>query len=356
MAEAKKLPSGSWRVQVFSHYEYVQNPDGTAKKKRIYESFTCDDPSIRGKRKCEAEAAAWAAEKENKNRYDNITLYEAVERYIKSKEHILSIRTYSEYKKTLRNHFTDIGSYNIRKLDNTIIQMWVSDLSISHSPKTVRNIYGLLSSTLDMFCPDFLLRITLPQKQKPRLYTPNDEDVKRLLAHIQGKELEIAVLLAAFGPMRRSEICALTSDDIHGNVISVTKNMVRGDDGLWHIKQPKTTDSDRDIEYPAFVIDRIKGIDGKIIKATPDQITNRFCRAIKYSGLPHFRFHDLRHYAASIMHAIGVPDQYIMARGGWKTDAVMKSVYRNVIDMEEAKQTKSINKHFELMQHDMQHG
>ena len=41
-----------------------------------------------------------------------------------------------------------------------------------------------------------------------------------------------------------------------------------------------------------------------------------------------FRFHDFRHYSASIMHAIGIPDQYIMARGGWKTDTVLKAVYR----------------------------
>ena len=31
---------------------------------------------------------------------------------------------------------------------------------------------------------------------------------------------------------------------------------------------------------------------------------------------------------------IGVPDQYIMQRGGWSSDNVMKSVYRNVIDLE----------------------
>ena len=33
MATAKKLPSGSWRVQIFSHYEFVQQPDGSVKKK-----------------------------------------------------------------------------------------------------------------------------------------------------------------------------------------------------------------------------------------------------------------------------------------------------------------------------------
>ena len=57
-----------------------------------------------------------------------------------------------------------------------------------------------------------------------------------------------------------------------------------------------------------------------------------------------FRFHDLRHYSASIMHAIGILDQYIMARGGWKTDTVLKAVYRNVINDEQKKFTDKINK------------
>ncbi|MFR5585721.1 MAG: tyrosine-type recombinase/integrase [[Clostridium] scindens] len=97
------------------------------------------------------------------------------------------------------------------------------------------------------------------------------------------------------------------------------------------------------------------GIEGRIVKATPDQITRRFQRAVQSAGLPHFRFHDLRHYAASIMHAIGVQDQYIVARGGWATDSVMKSVYRGVITDEMKKQSEKINTHFERMQHEMQH-
>lgn len=50
MASAKKLPSGFWRCQVHSHTEEITQPDGTIKKKRIYKSFTCDDPSAKGRR------------------------------------------------------------------------------------------------------------------------------------------------------------------------------------------------------------------------------------------------------------------------------------------------------------------
>lgn len=66
MATAKKLPSGSWRCLVYSHSEPVYLKDGKPaldkngkqKQKRIYESFTCDDPSKAGKRQAEKEAAA----------------------------------------------------------------------------------------------------------------------------------------------------------------------------------------------------------------------------------------------------------------------------------------------------------
>lgn len=34
---------------------------------------------------------------------------------------------------------------------------------------------------------------------------------------------------------------------------------------------------------------------GKVITATPTQISHRFQRAMKATNLEHFRFHDLRH-------------------------------------------------------------
>ena len=50
-----------------------------------------------------------------------------------------------------------------------------------------------------------------------------------------------------------------------------------------------------------------------------------------------------------IMHAIGIPDQYILQRGGWSSDSVMKTVYRNTIDLETVRQNKKINDHFKRL-------
>lgn len=342
MAKAKKLPSGKWRTLA---YDFTDEQG-----KRHYKSFTADT-----RKESEYLAAEYTSGRAPKDETEDITVSEAVDRYISAKESVLSPSTVRGYRTDAKNYFSDVGSKSVRSIDNTILQIWISSLSRRVSPKTVRNAYTLLSSSLNMFRPDFVPNVTLPAKKKPELYVPSDEDIQKLLTHIEGTELEIAVLLAAFGPMRRGEICALENTDVSENVITIRKSMVLNDKKEWIIKQPKTYSSYRTITFPDFVISKLNGIDGRIIKATPDQISNRFKRAIKYSHLPHFRFHDLRHYSASIMHAIGVPDQYIMARGGWASDSVMKKVYRNVIDLESVKQNKKISQHFEKMQHEMQH-
>ena len=92
MAKAKKLKSGSWRCLV---YDYTDDAG-----KRHYKSFTCDDPSPKGKRKAEMMAAEYATtEKYNKllnMKNQNITLGEAWDMYI------------GEYPKVCVNLQTDV--------------------------------------------------------------------------------------------------------------------------------------------------------------------------------------------------------------------------------------------------------
>ncbi|MCD8208486.1 MAG: site-specific integrase [Bacteroidales bacterium] len=326
-----RLPSGSYRVQVFDY----KDDDG----KKHYKSFTAPTRA-----EAEFNALQWKNAHPNHEK-PSMSLSEVVARYIELKRGVLSPATVRGYESIQRNRLSPIGDISIDDLTQSDVQEWVSRLAREYSPKYIRNCYGLVSATLEMFCPENRMKVTLPAKQRPELYCPSDADIRTLLDEIHGTELEIAVLLAAFGPLRRGEICALTSDDIHGNTISVSKSMVRGDDG-WHVKQPKTYGSYREVEFPDFVIQRLQGIEGRLIHINPEQISDQFHRALAKTDLPHFRFHDLRHYCASILHAIGVPDQYIMQRGGWISDNVMKTVYRNAIDTETQKQTQKINDYF----------
>lgn len=345
MAKAKKLPSGSWRCLVYSHTEKVMQPDGTAKEKRIYKSFTCDDPSPKGKRKCEQMAAEWAVDKKG-SEPTALTFGMALDNYIDSRRNVLSPGTICDYKNAQKNHMKGLMDVDINNITQAMIQREINIESLNRSPKMVRNIHGLISAVLGVYRPDFALNTTLPKRRRMELYIPDDEEVKRLLDAVQGTDMELPVLLAAFGPMRRGEISALESSDITGNVVHVCKNMVRNEFGKWIIKTPKSYAGDRYIDYPDFVAEKWQGRKGRIVKLNPQTISEKFSQCLENAGLPHFRFHDLRHYSASIQHTIGIPDSYIMQRGEWGNDGTLKSIYRHALKDKTDEMNQRANNYF----------
>ncbi len=340
MATAKKLPSGSWRIRAFDYTD----TDG----KKHYRSFTCDDPSAKGKRKCELMAAEWAAEKET-GMHDsaaNITLQQCLDNYVSSKENVLSPATIRGYKQ-MYSYFLSIKDIKITKINQKLVTQFINDLSKNHAPKTVRNAHGFLTAALRASGCNINWSTKLPQAVQPVYALPSDTDIKALMDYFTAhdKEMLIALYLAAFGTLRRSEICGLTADDVEGNVIHVHKALVKGQDGEYQQKTTKTTSSDRYITLPDFVVASFPE-SGRLVAYSPDAITRRMERALKLLNISPFRFHDLRHYSASIMHAIGVPDQYIMERGGWKSDKILKQVYRGTMSEYQKKYTQMTNDYF----------
>lgn len=353
MATAKKLPSGSWRCLAYSHTETVTDPEtGKQKKKRIYESFTSDDPTPRGRKEAEAAAALFQINRDKilseqkAKKESELTLGEAYDKYILSKDGILSPRTIREYKVARRHDYQSLMKRNINDITQDDIDRETSNASVKLSPKTVRNMHGLLSSVLKKYRPNFVLKTELPKKVRPKIYVPTEDELKKVLDQVKETSMEIPVLLAAFGPMRRSEICALDSKNINGNIVHVENAMVMDEHGKWVIKPPKSFAGDRYITYPDFVAEKLKGTTGRIVNMTPNHITKRFSAILEKSGVPHFRFHDLRHYSASIQHALGIPDAYIMQRGGWGSDAVLKEVYRHVLEEKKVEMNQKTNDHF----------
>jgi len=340
MPKAKKLPSGSYRCQVFAGYEMV---DG--KKKRKYESFTAPT-----KREAEAAAARWAATK--KPRPDNLSVLESVKKYISAREPVLSPSTVRGYNACL-DRFEMIADKSIRKLTDADVQIWVSDLSTRLSPKTVKNTYGLFTAAVQFVSPDTSFNVHLPSKLKKDYYLPSDHDIKKLLDYANGP-LWIAIMLARYYSLREGEICALRSDDLQGNVLTVRRAMIHTKDNEWIlVGRPKTDDSYRYLIVSDPLLSVLKQIDGYFIDCNPNALANRFRRALAACKIKPFNFHTLRHMFASSAAMMGIPDFYTAKMGGWSQNStVLKSVYQNVRDEDFRAQMDRMNK---SMQHDLQH-
>lgn len=320
MAKAKKMPSGNWRIQVCCKGEKA--------------SFTADT-----KQKAELMASEWANGIRQKL-VDDPTLEHAIDEYIKND--VLSPSTLMGY----TTDYHRIQKYPISKkrlssIRTADLQRFVKTLSGKYSPKTVRNTYGLLTATLRFYDVPVAGSITLPRKTAKSYRLPSDDDLRHILGKCKGTDMEIAISLAAFGGMRRSEILALTSDDVDfkNNTVSIHAAVVRGADNKLHTKGTKTESSTRIIMLPKSVMNLMKGKEGLVCPLTPATLTKRWRELATQAGIDS-RFHDLRHYSASRAHAIGIPDQYIMGRHGWKSDYALKSIYRNELD----DVTKAMNK------------
>lgn len=337
MATARKLPSGSWRVRVFSH------TDSSGKK--IYRSFTAPT-------KDQAELMASQYSVNEKKIRNDLTMGEAMDLYIKHRTGVLSPNTIKDYNCTRSQHVQSLMSIPLYRITSEDIQKAINLEAVSCSPKTVRNINGLITATLRTFRPGFTPAISLPQKEHVDYNIPVDDEIQRLIDDVRGKEMELPIMLAAFGPMRRGEICALRAENIDGNIVHVCENMVQDGPGKWIVRHPKSYAGDRYIDFPDFVAELWKGKHGRIVEMTPTAITRRFQRITHRLSLQ-FRFHDLRHYSASIQHAMGVPDAYIMQRGGWSSDGVLKQIYRHALDDKTREMSQKVNGYFESMTRNM---
>ena len=341
MATARKLPSGAYRALVFKGYSYV---DG--RKKRDYESFTAPT-----KDEAELMAAQWRTER--KERKKNLTVKAALEAYISAKENVLSPSTIRGYNAIL-SRFEKLDDVRIRDLTSLKLQEWISEMSGKLSYKSVKNTYGLLTAALALHGVNKQFNVQLPARIKKDYYLPSDDDIIKALSACEGTELWIAIMLARYYSLRRSEICALDSTDLSGNVLTIQKGMVFNKNNEWIVKPfPKTYDSFRQLVIAEPLLSVLSAKSGRLVNYNPNALTNQFAALLRSCKIPEFSLHTLRHAFASSAALLGVPDFYTARLGGWRQgSSVLKEIYQNVNKEELLKQQSLLN---ESMQHDLQH-
>lgn len=265
--------------------------------------------------------------------HNSMSFAHACEVYLRSKVNVLSPATIRGYSSIIENMDEDFKKMQLDKITLPVLQNLINDYAIDHSPKSVRNLNGFVLAVLK-YNGSEVKSPRLPQKEKKDIYIPTEEDVKRLLQEFKGHRYEAFIILATMG-LRRSEICALTPDDLDGNVLTINKALVQNEKKEWVIKTTKTESSTRKIVIPDELAKLLN--EKGFYEGNPENLYFNLQRALKRLGIPQFPLHKLRHFFASYMHDLGYSDKQIQEFGGWKTDAIMKTVYQHAMEMDKVK-------------------
>ena len=268
----------------------------------------------------------------------------AAKQYVELKRNVLSPRTVKEYNelpKRLSEKFNTLNIYAITEYD---IQAEINRLAKDKAPKTVFNYYTFIKSVLNTFRPEFTWKTTLPERQIVEPYIPTDKEVKAFLTYIKENRPKyyVLVILGAYG-LRRSEIMAITADDLDGNTLHITKAKVLDENNKWVIKAPKKAKSRRNIEIPKDVADMIRE-QGFAFNYHPGDISKIINTACKKLNINHFTLHKLRHYFATKLMSENVDVMTVASLGGWSSPDMIYKRYGHAVDEKKKKALTHINK------------
>lgn len=311
-----KLPSGSYRVEQMY------------KGRRFSVTF-----KYKPTKKEAMEAITHKMNESISTDYAPKTFKEYAENFFEIKSNVLSPTTIRGYASILRNMPDSFKNMRLSDITNVDIQKAVNNYSENHAPKSTHNFHGFICSILGEYRPSYHFKTTLPQKVENEDYIPTDEEIKKILKMAKDTIYEIPLWLAVAG-MRRSEVCAITKADLSDdNILTINKSYVQNKDNEWIIKKyTKNSTSNRKIQLIPQVADLIRNKkcdkNERVYAGSANQIYENLHKYCEELGIPEFRLHTCRAYYVSMCHAIGIPDQYIMANTGHKNDSTLKKVYR----------------------------
>lgn len=318
MATARKQNSGNYRIRVY----VGRSADGKAQ----YRSFTA-----RTKKDAEYAAAQYMRANIETERSD-ILLKQAVERYIKSKENVLSPTTVKGYYAILRNWLPDLMEMQVKRITQETLQENFNRFALDHSPKTCRNAHGLISAVLKIHRPELTLHTTLPPKKKRDIYVPDEQEVRRYLILAHNTGLEIPLLLATQCGLRASEISGLTLENVHKDHIDIKQARVDGINGE-AIKAPKSAAGYRTIPISETLYNIIvsHAVGERVCEYRANYISSKWQKFRKRHNLPlQLNFHALRHHYASKCLLMGMPQKYIAALMGHSSVDMIEKVYQHI--------------------------
>lgn len=259
--------------------------------------------------------------------------------YLENKRTPPSPSTLKSYYSMTECHFKAIHDIPIIEITEEMIQKEIYKLERTHSAKSIHNIVHFYVPCIQHSRRGFRPELDLPQKQKPVTKVPDTAVLISEINQMKNRRLKIPVLLAAYCGMRESEIAALDlkkdieydkeiklgEDTFIVSIIHVTKALVMDRHREWITKSTKSEAGTRDLFIPSWLGKTLKEVrdDPTYIPYTPIEISNKFAYWSKKRNIG-CTFHGLRHFYASIMKALNIPDNYAMLLMGHSTDNMLQ--------------------------------
>lgn len=281
-------------------------------------------------------------------------------------------RTISVYENDIRNHIKPkLGSIKLEALDTHTIQQFYNGLLEAHggkkglSPKTVKNIHGVLHSALNQAVLNGYIRFnpaeacTLPRIEKTELKPLDEPQIAAFLKAIKGHRFEDIFIVTLFTGLREGEVLGLTWDcvDFSRGILTINKQMqLHQEHGANAYSLVSTKNGKaRTIAAAPFVMNQLQlrkekqeqhkqlaGIcwaNNSLVftdelgrHLTKSTVYRSFKQMAASIGRPDARFHDLRHSYAVAAIRSGDDIKTVQGNLGHATAAFTLDVYGHVTD------------------------
>ena len=272
--------------------------------------------------------------------------------------------TYDRDTNLVNNHIKPVlGSLKLKKLNSAHVQNFYRDrLDAGLSASTVRKLPDILRRGLAQavdwhLTPRNVAAVVKPPRPLAKeMVALSADETGRLLSAVAEDRLEALYKLAVHTGMRQEEMLALRWQDVdlENAVVSVRRTLTRSG-GKVTFGEPKTKKSRRSIRLTPqatealrahlerqlrdmeILGDRYRDQDLVFTADTgapinPSNLRQRsFAPLLKRAGLPHMRFHDLRHTCATLLLSRGVHPKFVQELLGHATIAITLDTYSHVM-------------------------
>ncbi len=278
-------------------------------------------------------------------------------------------RSFERYEEIVRLHIVPVlGNVQIQKLTPQQVQsFYTKKIKEGYKAITVASFHNVLHKALDMAVRWNLVAknvcdvVSPPRVEDFEIQPLTVEQIRKLLEVAKGHPMEALIKVAIATGLRRGELMALKWQDIDltTGILQVQRNLVRIPSklpGKGYIEsETKTKKSRRSVVIASFALEALREHRSQQLHALAAagplwQYNNYvFCTTIgthihptrdmadplnellEKAGLPHIRFHDLRHTAATLLMSQGVHPKVVQEFLGHSTITMTMDIYSHVL-------------------------